>query len=83
MTIKQTACCDRCGELIVGDGYSAAFFVGSQGVTIKVKAEITSFETVNKHFCGKTCLVKEIGDVIDRLPAAKQKREERRYGIVG
>jgi len=82
MTIKQTALCDRCGELIVGDGYSAAFYVGSLGATIKVKAEITVNEVNNKHFCGQTCLVKEISDVIGRLPNSKQK-EEKRYGIVG
>jgi len=82
MAIKQTALCDRCGELIVGDGYSAAFYVGSHGATIKVKAEIALHEVGNKHFCGKTCLVKEIGDTIDGLPNTRQK-EEKRYGIVG
>jgi|GEM_PF-4209610 len=82
MAIKQTALCDRCGELIVGEGFSAAFYAGSHGVTIKAKAEIALHEVGSKHFCGKTCLVKAIGDAIDGLPNGRQK-EEKRYGIVG
>jgi len=73
MAIKQTALCDRCGELIAGDGYSAAFYVGSLGATIKVKSKIAAHAVGNKHFCGQTCLIREISEVVGRLPNGRPK----------
>ncbi len=83
MAIKQTASCDRCGEMIHGTGFSASFFKGSQGAVIKTKAEITSYDPTMKHFCGKTCLVHEISDYIDEIPGAGGKhKEEKVYATI-